>query len=72
MENCTELARIILPWGGDLLNYCPVHANKIVMVANAMGSSIHAQLLPENSTRVCECKEQLTEEEKVLATTFKL
>lgn len=69
---CTELARIILPWGGKLLKYCPVHANNIVMLGNAIGSPISAQMLPINSTVECECLSPLSEEEKELSKTFKL
>lgn len=76
MENgklkCNEFARITLPWGGKLLNYCPVHANQLVMLGNAMGLPIQAQLLPDTSSIQCEQLQRLTDEEKKLAKTFKL
>lgn len=68
---CTELAKVILPWGGKLLNYCPVHANQIVMLANAMSAPIQAQLLPETSSIQCQSKTPLTDEEKELNKNFK-
>ena len=71
-EKCTENARITLPWGGKLLNYCPVHANQIVMLGNAMGSPIRAQMLPPTVIMECEQMTPLTEEEKELAKTFQL
>lgn len=69
-QKCTELARITLPWGGALLNYCPVHANQLVMLGKAMGSPISAQLLPKTSAIECEQVTPLTDEEKELAKTF--
>lgn len=69
---CTEFARITLPWGGKLLNYCPVHANQLVMLGNAMGSPIRAQMLPTGTIHECENGTPLTDEEKELAKTFKL
>lgn len=71
-DKCTEQARITLPWGGKLLNYCPVHANQIVMLGNAMGSPIRAQMLPPTTIMECEQMTPLTEEEKELAKSFKL
>lgn len=76
MENetgnqCQEIARITLPWGGQLLNYCPVHANKIVLLGQAIGNPIKAQLLSPTASYQCECKnDPLTEEEKKLNATF--
>ena len=69
---CTELARITLPWGGKLLNYCPVHANQIVMLGNAIGSQVRAQTLPAGTIMECEQMTPLTDKEKELAKTFKL
>lgn len=69
-EQCDEIARIILPWGGKLLNYCPVHANQIAMLANAMGSPVRAQLLPDTSRIQCQSKTPLTEEEKEINKQF--
>lgn len=66
---CTEKAMITLPWGGKLLNYCPVHANEVVILGNAMGSPISAQLL-HGSTLECESKTPLTEEEKQVNINF--
>ena len=65
---CREIARITLPWGGKLLNYCPVHANQIVMLGNAMGNKVQAQAL--NDVMECEQTTPLTDEEKELAKTF--
>lgn len=67
---CNELARITLPWGGKLLNYCPVHANQIVMLGNAIGNTIQAQLLPPTTIMECESKTPLTDEERELAKQF--
>lgn len=75
MENknkCTETARITLPWGGKLLNYCPVHANQIVILGNAMGNAIQAQLLPPNTAMECESNNILAEDEKEFNRTFPL
>lgn len=66
-EKCTELARITLPWGGKLLHYCPVHANQIVMLGNAIGNMIQVRLLPFGAVMECESSTPLTEEEKELA-----
>ena len=71
-QKCGEVARITLPWGGKLLNYCPVHANQLVMLGNAMVSPIQAQLLPVGTIHECESQTPLTDEEKELAKTFKL
>lgn len=69
-KKCTEFARITLPWGGNLLNYCPVHANQMVMLGNAMGSPIRAQMLPSTVIMQCESNTPLTDEEKELAKIF--
>lgn len=69
-NKCTEIARITLPWGGRLLNYCPVHANQIVILGNAIGAPIQAQRLPVTSVMECESNTPLTEEEKELNKTF--
>lgn len=69
---CNELARVILPWGGKLLSYCPVHANQLVMLGNAIGSPIQAKLLPLLPAIVCESAEPLTDEEKELSKSFTL
>lgn len=66
-SKCTELAKVIIPWGGELLSYCPVHANNMVMLSNAMGSPIQARRLAPDSTEICECPDPLTEEEQELA-----
>lgn len=71
-EKCTELARITLPWGGKLLNYCPVHANQLVMLSNHMGAPIKAQMIPPTVIMECEQMTPLTDEEKELAKTFTL
>lgn len=71
-EKCTELARVTLPWGGKLLNYCPVHANQIVRIGNAIGNTIQAQLLPATSIIECEQTTPLTKEEKELSKQFTL
>lgn len=73
MKNkCTEQARITLPWGGRLLNYCPVHANQIAMIGEAMGAPVQAQMLPTTVIMECEQMTPLTDEEKELAKTFML
>lgn len=68
---CTEAARITLPWGGKLLNYCPVHANQIVMLGNAIGNPVQAQLLPASVIMECESHTPLDEEEKEFNKNFK-
>lgn len=62
-KKCEANAKITLPWGGKLLNYCPVHANQLVTLGNAMGSNISAQLLPTSILMECENIHELTEEE---------
>ena len=59
-----------MPWGGKLLNYCPVHANQIAMLGNAMGSPIQAQLLPLTVIMECESNTPLNEDEKVFNENF--
>lgn len=71
-NKCTEMARITLPWGGKLLNYCPVHANQIVMLGNAIGNTVQAQLLSATTIIECESNTPLTDEEKELSKQFKL
>ena len=71
-QQCNQVARITLPWGGKLLNYCPVHANQLVMLSQVMGSPIQAQLLPNTSSIQCQQMQRLTDEEKELAKTFNL
>ena len=61
-EKCTEKAKIIVSWGGKLLNYCPVHANQIVMIGNAIGAPVKAQLLPADTEMECESRTPLTDE----------
>lgn len=65
---CTEAAKITLPWGGEILNYCPVHANQIALLGQTIGSPIKAQLLKGECQ--CESMEPLTEEEKQLNADF--
>lgn len=71
-EKCTETAKITVAWGGKLLNYCPVHANQIVMLGNAIGNTVQAQLLSPLTVMECESGTPLTDEEKELAKTFTL
>jgi hypothetical protein len=61
---CIEKAKILLPWGGKILSYCPVHANQLVMIGQASGNTISAKLLPPGSAELCESNQELTEEEK--------
>lgn len=68
---CNEVAKITLPWGGKLLNYCPVHANQIAMLGEVMGSPVQAQVLASGASIQCESKTPLTDEEKELSKTFK-
>lgn len=70
-KKCTETARVTVAWGGKLLNYCPVHANQIALLGQAIGSTVQAQPLLTLSHE-CESKEVLTAEEKELNRTFKL
>lgn len=69
---CTEKARIQLPWGGNILNYCPVHANQLVILSNAMGGVLTPRLLPVSNESLCESPEDLTEEELELSKQFQL
>lgn len=71
-QKCTEMARVTLPWADKIVNYCPVHANQLVMFGNAMGHTIQAQLLPSNVIHECENTTPLTEEEKELSKQFNL
>jgi hypothetical protein len=71
-SRCNEAAKITLPWGGKLLNYCPCHANQMVRLANAMGNTIQAQRLPNTASIQCESvNNPLTDEEKELNKSFK-
>lgn len=65
-EKCNAHARVQLPWGGKILNYCPVHANQIAAVAEAMGSTLRAQTLPASVQMECESQSPLTVEERAL------
>lgn len=69
---CTEQAKITLPWGGKLLNYCPFHANELAILAKVMGVPLQAQRLPLTSFRECESLNELTEAEKETNQQFKL
>lgn len=60
---CKEQAKIQLPWGGQILNYCPTHANQLVILNNAMGGIMKPQLMPTGSNLQCESKEECTEED---------
>ena len=71
-QQCNEIARITLPWGGKVVNYCPFHANQLVKLGQVMGAPISAQFLPETSSIQCEQMERLTDKEKELAKTFNL
>ena len=70
MDKCTERAKITVAWGGKLLNYCPVHANQIAMLGNAIGAPVQAQMLNPEIAIECENNTPLNEEEKKLAKTF--
>lgn len=63
-KKCDGLAKIALPWGGKILNYCPVHANQLVMIANHTGNPIRVQWLPDNVVMECESVSELSEYEK--------
>ncbi len=71
-QQCDEIARITLPWGSKVVNYCPVHANQLAAMGQAMGAPISAQLLPKTSLIQCEQMQRLTDKEKELAKTFDL
>lgn len=72
IEKCTALARISLPWAGRILNYCPIHANQLVILANGMGSPIKPQMLSLSCIMECESNMPLTKDEKKLLETFKI
>ncbi len=71
-QQCNEIARLTLPWGSKIVNYCPVHANRLAIIGQAMGVPMNAQLLPKTSSIQCEQMERLTDKEKELAKTFDL
>ena len=59
MENkCKNLSEVAVPWAGKLLKYCKEHANRIVILGNAMGSPVEPRLLPPNVDR-CESIDDL-------------
>lgn len=66
IKKCTENAKIMVPWGGKILNYCPVHANQIVMLGNAIGNTIKAKRISDTTIMECESHTPLTDEEKEL------
>lgn len=73
MENnkqCNEIARVQVPWGGQILSYCPVHGNQLVMIANAIGNKIQPVLLATTASVQCQHTEECTEEEKELNRQF--
>ena len=65
---CTEQAKILIPWANEILSYCPIHANKLIIIANATGNPIKAKLI--EGFVECESNEIITEEEKNLNKTF--
>lgn len=70
-SRCKETAKVQLPWGGQILNYCPVHANQIAQISVAIGSPIKANLLTGLLPVQCECiGNELTEEEKEMNRKF--
>lgn len=71
-KRCNEIAKITLPWGNEIVNYCPVHANQLVMIGSAMGHNLKAQLLPETSSMQCESLSPLTDKEKQLNKEFSI
>ena len=64
-KKCTEVAKVTLSWGGKLLNYCPVHANQIASLGNAIGNPVQAQLIKSTVPMECESSSPLSKEEKV-------
>ncbi len=69
-KKCNEIAKIQLPWGSNILQLCPCHANKMIILGKAMGFEPKAILLPETSSIQCGGNEDLTEEEKETNKTF--
>lgn len=63
MIKCKETARILLSWGGEILQYCPSHGNRVAIVAKAIDHELKAKLLPLPS-KECEALDVLSEEER--------
>ena len=69
--SCCEAAKIQVPWAGKIFNYCPAHANKMVLLAKAMDAPLQVQLLHNPLNMIsCENSEPLTDEEKELNKSF--
>lgn len=69
---CDQPAQIIVVWANKPLRLCPVHANNLAKIGEAIGKLPEAILLPSNSIIKCEGGDLLTEEEKSLCKNFPL
>lgn len=61
---CSEIAKIQVPWADQIFQYCPVHANQLVMLGKAIGLQIKPKLIPSTVIVNCESHEICTPEEK--------
>lgn len=69
---CKEIARIKLKWGDEMFNYCPVHANNLILFAQAGGIKIDPEILPSMIVQQCQSHEPLTFREKLINKSFKI
>jgi len=68
---CTQQAKVLLPWAGKFITFCPAHANQLCFIAQAMGAPIQAKLLPNLPVIECSSHDPLTEEQLEFNRLFK-
>lgn len=67
---CTQSANVIVDLGGKLLRLCPVHANNIAILGNAIGAPVQARRISATENIECESNEPLTDQEVLLNKEF--
>lgn len=68
---CTARARMTLAWGGDVLDYCHVHANQmVILLGKTIGAAVLVQRLHPLTDMMCQSPEPLTAEDAALNDEF--
>jgi len=60
-DKCPNVASIAVPWAGKIIGYCPIHANGIVVLGNAIGSPVQPWII--STTNQCQGLNDLEEYE---------
>lgn len=58
-NKCTEIARFLVPWSGEILKRCPYHTKGLQVLADVIDLHLQPILLERNSSCICDSTDQL-------------